>query len=131
MHFLKIKETCLYVHDLDLIEAFYHGKLGLPVLSRVDGQFIFFRAGASVLLCFVAERSLRKVSPPPHGAEGALHFAFEVTPEAYDTSRAELEALGIEIIEDVLWKNGKRSCYFHDPEGNVLEIIEQGTWEQG
>ncbi|SDL63515.1 Glyoxalase/Bleomycin resistance protein/Dioxygenase superfamily protein [Catalinimonas alkaloidigena] len=131
MQILKIKETCLYVKNLDATEAFYHGKLGFPVINRTDDSHIFFRVGASVLLCFVAEKSRQQQSPPPHGGEGALHLAFEVVPEVYDDTRRHVQSLGIPIVEDSVWKNGKRSFYFHDPEGHVLEIIEEGTWEQG
>lgn len=54
MNIKRIKETCLYVTDLDATTAFYAGKLGLPLLSKVPGRHVFFRAGETVLLCFIA-----------------------------------------------------------------------------
>lgn len=51
MNFLQIKETCIYCHDLDKAREFYHGKLGLPVISHITGKHIFFQVGGSVLLC--------------------------------------------------------------------------------
>ncbi|MGZ3846210.1 MAG: VOC family protein [Flavisolibacter sp.] len=129
MKILSIKETCIYVKDLDRTKEFYSGKLGLPVISLVPGRHVFFRAGNSVLLCFLAEETLRETVLPPHGAEGKIHFAFEVNREEYPLSLQEIKRLGIEILHHHSWKNGVRSFYFHDPDGNVVEIIEQGLWD--
>ncbi|MGZ3881353.1 MAG: VOC family protein [Flavisolibacter sp.] len=130
MKILSIKETCIYVKDLDRTKEFYSGKLGLPVISLVPGRHVFFRAGNSVLLCFLAEETLRETVLPPHGAEGKIHFAFEVNREEYPLSLQEIKRLGIEILHHHSWKNGVHSFYFHDPDGNVVEIIEQGLWAE-
>ena len=52
MNFIKIKDTCLYIKDLERAREFYHEILELPLISYVEGKHIFFRAGSSVLLCF-------------------------------------------------------------------------------
>jgi catechol 2,3-dioxygenase-like lactoylglutathione lyase family enzyme len=49
-----IKETCIYVEDLNEAKRFYHETLGLAVISHVDGKHIFFRAGNS--FCFASIR---------------------------------------------------------------------------
>ncbi|HEX2532749.1 MAG TPA: VOC family protein [Chitinophagaceae bacterium] len=126
----RIKETCLYVSDLQRTEDFYRGKLGLPVISRVEGRHIFFRAGASVLLCFIAEKTLAETELPPHGARGAIHFAFEVARAAYDAAVQETGSAGIRITHHHTWPNGLRSFYFDDPDGHVVEVIEEGLWER-
>ncbi|MGZ3951866.1 MAG: VOC family protein [Flavisolibacter sp.] len=130
MKILSIKETCIYVKDLERTKEFYSGKLGLPLISLVPGRHVFFRAGNSVLLCFLAEETLRETVLPPHGAEGKIHFAFEVNRKEYPLSLQEIKRLGIEILHHHSWKNGVRSFYFHDPDGNVVEIIEQGLWAE-
>lgn len=129
MQFKQIKETCLYITDIDKTEAFYHDLLELPVISKVDGKHIFFKAGNSVLLCFIASDSKRKVSPPPHYGEGKLHLAFETTPEEYEQWKEKIISLGLKIIDDVIWKSGQHSFYFHDPDGHVLEVVPEGIWE--
>jgi catechol 2,3-dioxygenase-like lactoylglutathione lyase family enzyme len=129
MNILSIKETCIYVKDLQRTKDFYAGKLGLPLISLVDNRHVFFRAGSSVLLCFLAKETLKENVLPPHGAEGYVHFAFEVNTHDYPLSREHIKNLGIEIIHDHNWKNGVRSFYFLDPDHNVVEIIEQGLWE--
>jgi len=78
IEFLKIKETCLYVSDLDQAKEFYHDKLRLPVINYLPGKHLFLRAGDSVLLLFNPEDSKTKTSPPAHYGGGKQHFAFEV-----------------------------------------------------
>ncbi|MEO1050253.1 MAG: VOC family protein [Bacteroidota bacterium] len=130
INFSQIKETCLYISDVDKSDAFYHGILGLPVISKVAGKHIFFRAGSSVLLCFIAEDSKTKTSPPGHYAHGKQHFAFEVESEAYDSTKAYFtDTLNIEIIDKVIWKSGQESFYFHDPDGHILEVVPKGIWD--
>ncbi len=129
LSFAQIKETCLYVADLKRTRAFYEGKLGLECFSEVDGRHIFFRAGNSVLLCFIAEATKNDQHLPPHYGTGQLHFAFESRKEDYDSWRRKITALGIPILQDVEWPRGGRSFYFHDPDQNVAEIVEAGIWD--
>ena len=130
MNFTKIKETCLYINDLELAKEFYHDKLELPVISYVPARHIFFRAGESVLLCFNPEDSKKKVSPPAHYGGGNQHFAFEVSVSDYEKAKAWIEGKGISITEKVVWQSGAESFYFEDPEGNVLEIVPaEGIWD--
>lgn len=130
MNIVKIKETCLYVHDLEEARSFYHGVLGLPVISHLPGKHLFLRAGSSVLLCFNPDDSKTKMSPPPHYGEGRQHFAFEVPKEDYERTKAEIKGKGIPIIDEVTWSSGKESFYFHDPAGNILEVLpDAGIWD--
>lgn len=129
MQIARIKETCIYVSGLDQTEGFYHGKLGLPVLSKVAGRHIFFRAGESVLLCFIAEQTEKEAELPPHGAHGSVHFAFEVAKDAYADTLDAIQQKGIPLLHEHNWKGGLHSFYFHDPDGNLVEVIEEGLWE--
>lgn len=130
MQFLKIKETCLYINDLEQAREFYHGVLGLPVINFTSGKHLFLRAGESVLLLFNPEDSRLKKSPPPHYGGGRQHFAFEVNSKEYENALREITAKGIKVIERVTWPSGRESFYFNDPEGNVLEIVpSEGIWD--
>lgn len=130
MEFLRIKETCLYVRDLAKAKEFYHGALSLPLISYVEDKHLFLRAGQSVLLLFNPDHSKQKTSPPAHFGGGNQHFAFEVDPAKYDEARAEIEAKGIIVTDEITWESGRKSFYFNDPEGNVLEILpEGGIWD--
>jgi len=129
MNILSIKETCIYVKDLEQTKDFYSNKLGLPLISLVKNRHVFFKAGSSVLLCFIAEQTQKETELPPHGATGNIHFAFEVSREEYSNALLEVKNSGIDIIHEYSWKNGLRSFYFYDPDNNVVEIIEEGLWE--
>jgi len=129
MQISRIKETCIYVTNLQRTKEFYSHRLGLAVLSFVEGRHVFFRAGESVLLCFIAEKTLEEKELPPHGAQGSIHFAFEVEKNVYDATLLKIKTTGINILHEQTWKTGLRSFYFHDPDGHLLEIIEEGIWE--
>src|SRR5688572_23587674 len=129
MKLIKIKETCLYIRNLEQAKKFYHEILELPLISYVPGKHIFFSAGSSVLLCFNPEDSKLKTSPPAHFGGGKQHFAFEVDAQDYVKSKEWIRGKGILITEEVKWKGGAESFYFEDLEGNVLEIVpNEGIW---
>lgn len=130
MEFIQIKETCLYVQDLAQTKDFYAGKLGLEVIGEVAGRHVFFRAGTSVLLCFIAAASAKSEILPPHFGHGHLHLAFEVSPADYATRKTEIEKLGIPIETEYDWGKGYYSFYFRDPDQHVLEIVMTGMWEK-
>ena len=128
--FLKIKETCLYFEDLQVAKHFYHEILGLRIINFTEGKHLFLQAGGSVLLIFNPSDSRNKNSPPPHFGEGKLHFAFEVASEDYEAAKTEIISKGILLSDEVTWKSGKKSFYFNDPQGNVVEILpDKGIWD--
>ena len=129
MKFLKIKETCLYVQNLERAKDFYEKVLDLPLISYVNDKHIFFQAGESVLLLFNPDDSKHKERPPAHYGQGKQHFAFEVPHEKYDEAKKWILSKGISITDEVTWKSGTKSFYFEDTEGNVLEIVpDTGIW---
>lgn len=129
MNIRRIKETCLYVSDLQQTKSFYSDCLGLPLSSLAANRHVFFRAGESVLLCFIAETTAQEKDLPPHGARGTIHFAFEVGKEDYRAAREKIKKAGITILHEHTWRSGLHSFYFHDPDNHLVEIIEEGLWE--
>lgn len=129
MNIARIKEACIYVTDLHATKQFYSYQLGLPLISLVEGRHVFFKAGESVLLCFVADKTRQEKELPPHGASGSVHFAFEVKREEYDDALQKIKDAGIPILHEHVWKDQLRSFYFHDPDQNLVEVIEEGLWE--
>jgi catechol-2,3-dioxygenase len=126
----SIKETCIYVKDLERCQTFYGNIIGLAIMAKAEGRHIFFLAGSSVLLCFIAESTLNEKILPPHGATGSIHFAFEVTKEDYLLYKYHLSSQGIQILHEHDWGQGKRSFYIHDPDQNLVEFIVEGLWEK-
>ncbi|HLT06488.1 MAG TPA: VOC family protein [Cyclobacteriaceae bacterium] len=129
MKVTQIKETCLYISDLDKAEHFYGNTLGFPVIAKVEGRHIFFRCGTAVLLCFIPEATKAEATLPPHFATGKQHIAFEVTKEDYSKTKEQLLQKGINIRHEQEWKGGLKSFYFDDPFGHLLEVVPKGIWE--
>lgn len=130
MDFIQIKETCIYICDLERTESFYRDKLGLKVIGKVEGRHVFFQAGNSVLLCFIPEKTMEASHElPSHGASGSVHFAFEVKQEDYSDAKTEIQQQEISIEHEQEWKNGLHSFYFRDPDNNLVEIIQSGIWK--
>ncbi|MFT2010607.1 VOC family protein [Pontibacter sp. 13R65] len=130
MDILKIKETCLYVSDLEQSKAFYNQQLGFEVIGEVKGRHVFFRAGASVLLCFIAAASKEGGTLPPHFGAGQLHLAFEVEKEQYETWKQKVKSQGIAVEQEYDWGRGYLSFYFRDPDQHLLEVVMAGMWEK-
>ncbi len=129
MKISRIKETCIYVTNLQETKHFYSDLLGLPLISLVEERHVFFKAGESVLLCFIAEKTLTEKLLPPHGASGSVHFAFEVSGDDYAPALEKVQSGKIEVLHQHVWPNKKRSFYFHDPDGNLVEVVEEGLWD--
>src|SRR5919206_2633668 len=104
MNITRIKETCIYVTDLEKTKAFYTDTLGLPLISLVKDRHVFFRAGESVLLCFIAEKTEKEAELPPHGAWGSIHFAFEVAGNEYEAALQKVQEAQIPILHQHTWK---------------------------
>ncbi len=124
-----IKETCLYVKDLERTKHFYHEVLGFPLISFVADRHVFFRAGKSVLLCFLAEVTKEEKNLPPHYAKGKMHLAFEVNKTEYEQWKERVILLDIEITHEQKWEREFTSFYFDDPDGHVLEVVQNGMWD--
>ena len=120
-----VLETVLYctTENEKPTRRFYEEVLGLRSVSHSA-----YRLGPQLLLLFNSDESRIKESPPAHGATGAVHTCFLVTPDAYDDWRRYIESSGIEIIDEITWDRGIRSFYFSDPAGNVLEIAKGDMW---
>ncbi|MEK6476989.1 VOC family protein [Catalinimonas sp. 4WD22] len=129
MEILQIKENCLYVSDLLRTRHFYKEVIGLELISFVEGRHVFFRAGRSVLLCFLPEVTKQEETLPPHFAYGQQHLAFEVSQSEYEEWKKKLTDQNIKIVHEQHWKENLYSFYFYDPDQHVLEIIPPGIWE--
>ena len=129
MKIRQIKETCIYINDLERTQVFYQRVLDLPLIGKKPGRHVFFRAGTSVLLCFIPEASSLETELPPHFAKGPVHLAFEVGVTEYEDWKQKVTLAGIEIIHEQSWGESYLSFYFHDPDGHLLEIVQEGMWD--
>ncbi len=128
MQFTQIKETSLYVKDLEATEKFYREVMQLPVITRMAGRHVFLRAGSSVLLCFLRDVKIESAELPVHYGSGQMHIAFEADAVHYARWKERLQQYNIEIEHTARWPSGKESFYFRDPDGHLLEIAETLMW---
>jgi catechol 2,3-dioxygenase-like lactoylglutathione lyase family enzyme len=151
MTILHIDHVNLVVRDLDAMVAFYERTLGFTVTKRVTirGEWIEKVVGlrgveAGVVYLdppsgprveLIQYRSPAALDSPDQGSPhtlGLRHLAFKV--EAIDAAVERLRGAGVEFFgevqrvpdEQVTYAGGvrKRLVYFHDPEGNLLELCE-------
>ena len=88
---------------------------------------------SSVLLLFRRGGTLKTVhmpggTIPPHDGHGPLHVAFAVTAEALREWEERLRDHGVAIEFRTDWSRGRRSIYFRDLDGHVLELATPGLW---
>ncbi len=110
------------VRDLDRSEKFYTEILGLTKIRRND-HMVFMRAGTDN---FVLTYSEKPIDPNPTNSHD-IHHAFRVTAQEYDRAKKFLASKGIPIIREEDRPKGTfqgRSAYFHDPDRNVIELMD-------
>ena len=116
-----ILHVTIPVSDLGRSRAFYTEILGLDFVAQApkdDPHFLFLKSGADYVV-LGREMSRGRFSD-------IIHHAFMVDGDAYDATVAELKAKGVNVFREDERKDGVftgRSAYFHDPDGNALEVI--------
>ena len=126
-----VLETCLY-HDsgqTSAVARFYADVLGLPLVSSWPGGMAF-RAGKGVVLLFDREELARRDGPiAAHGTAGAGHACLLAGGEdEYERWKRRLAGADVTITHEHEWGPQRRSLYFSDPAGNLLEIANGDLW---
>ena len=108
------------VTDTHRSMAFYADILGMtPIQVNHERGMVFLDCGGD---CLILSKSEARINPDEHD----VHHAFIVDADDYETAKRDLAANGVDVFfeEDRQGGavNGPRA-YFHDPDGNVLEII--------
>ena len=114
----RIDHVVLRVSDLAAMVRFYEQALGFKVERRLEKlALVQMRAGASLLDLIAGERG--------SGAPNMDHLCFRVEPFDRDAIVRKLAPFNISVGETVerygAEGNGP-SVYFHDPEGNQIEL---------
>jgi len=110
------------VKDLDRSEKFYTDIMGMERLGR-NSHMVFMRAGADCLVLTLSQQLIE----PNAGDAHDIHHAFRVSAPDYELAKAFLAENGIRVFKEEERRSGMfqgRSAYFHDPDRNVLEIID-------
>jgi catechol 2,3-dioxygenase-like lactoylglutathione lyase family enzyme len=117
-----LRHLALKVHDLDAMKRFYVELLGFEIEWEPDPDNVYLSSGIDNL-------ALHRSTQPTVGDSttgGALdHLGLIVrTPGDVDRWAAFLEGRGVAIdAAPRTHRDGARSCYFKDPDGNSVQII--------
>lgn len=112
-----LRHLALNVQRMDEMKRFYIDLLGFAVEWEPDADNVYLSSGVDNL---ALHRS------PVGGAGGALDHLGVIVTEAGDVDRwaAFLESRGVTILaQPRTHRDGARSCYIHDPDGNTVQII--------
>jgi catechol 2,3-dioxygenase-like lactoylglutathione lyase family enzyme len=109
----------------DVVETieFYQGVLGFPLTEIFENRdypgsnHFFFDLGHGNLLAFFDFPGL-DVGPYAEVLGGLHHIAISVEPESWERLKGNLDAAGVEYLEE-----SGTSIYFRDPNGARLELI--------
>jgi catechol 2,3-dioxygenase-like lactoylglutathione lyase family enzyme len=109
----------LLCEDIEPMKSFYQEVMGFQI-HRDDGEWVEMKIGASLL-------TLRKRGRPYDGAKlantASVQLAFRVAPVEVEACYQQLLAKHVEILDPPRDTDyGHRTLFFHDPEGNILEI---------
>jgi lactoylglutathione lyase len=119
---MQLKAThhvALRTRNLVEMEKFYTETLGFPVVRRWDDiGFVFIDVGSTTI-----ELINSPTAPPPNSQPGSFdHLALHV--EDVDAAYQELVAKGVRIKSEPRNAKGLRYCFFFDPDGNSIELLE-------
>jgi len=143
-----LRHLALNVRDLEAMKRFYVDLLGFAVEWEPDADNVYLSSGVDNLALHRAtsptpQASASAASPTPHASPSATSPTPQASPSA-STSPQALDHFGVIVREaaDVdRWaeflesrgvtieakprthRDGARSCYFRDPDGNVVQII--------
>lgn len=114
---LGIRHVALKVRDLKASEAFYT-QLGFKIEWRPDPKNLYLTSGTDNL-------ALHEGTYHSEGESTLDHFGFIVKlPEHVDQWARYLKSYGLPLIQEPkTHRDGARSIYFKDPDGNLIQIL--------
>ncbi|MDR1989224.1 MAG: VOC family protein [Acidobacteriaceae bacterium] len=116
-----LRHLALNVVNLDAMKTFYTELLGFVVEWQPDEDNIYLSSGVDNL---ALHRSAAYTSVSSHAS--ALDHLGLIVRHADDVDRwaAFLESHGVTLaMRPKTHRDGARSCYFSDPDGNKIQII--------
>jgi len=118
-----LRHLALNATHLDEMKSFYVDLLGFAVEWQPDPDNIYLSSGADNL---ALHRATDGGAPDRAAAHGALDHLGLIVRKAEDVDRwaAFLESRGVRLdAPPRTHRDGARSCYFSDPDGNKIQII--------
>ncbi len=114
-----LRHLALNVRDMAAMKRFYIDALGFAVEWEPDPDNVYLSSGADNL-------ALHQAAGAAAGGVSPLDHLGLIVAEAEDVDRwaAYLEHRGVTMdAKPRTHRDGARSCYFSDPDGNKVQII--------
>ena len=121
-----LRHLALNVHRFDEMKRFYVDLLGFAVEWEPDADNVYLSSGIDNLALHRASIAAPPSAGAPPSAASPLDHLGLIVREAEDVDRwaAFLETSGVAIeAPPRTHRDGARSCYFRDPDGNSVQII--------
>jgi catechol 2,3-dioxygenase-like lactoylglutathione lyase family enzyme len=118
--FLGLRHVALNVRDVEKSCDFYCNVMGMKLEWKPDPDNVYLTSGHDNL-------AIHKLPPgsEPGPVQTVNHIGFVVrTAEEVDRWAERLKNRGIQLVQDPkTHRDGARSCYFHDPDGLLIQLI--------
>jgi catechol 2,3-dioxygenase-like lactoylglutathione lyase family enzyme len=124
---MRAHHIAIYTRDLARLEAFYTQTLGFPVERRWDSAGIVFVDAGGLWI------ELTRQDAPDDGTRpraldqgvGINHLALQV--DQVDQAFQQLVGMGVRVLAAPADYRNVRVAFLADPDGNVLELIEDAA----
>lgn len=114
-----LRHVALRVKDLEACERFYAGLLGMRIEWRPDADNVYLTSGDDNLALH------RATKPPTPEGQRLDHIGFILREARYADEWYEfLKAQGVVVTQaPKTHRDGARSFYCRDPDGNLIQFI--------
>ncbi|HEX8285753.1 MAG TPA: VOC family protein [Pyrinomonadaceae bacterium] len=110
----------VYISDMDRAVAFYTEALGLPLRTRMGGEWAEIDAGDGLT---IGLHPARPPATPPPGAAGAINIELRVW-QPLEQIVAQLEGRGVQFNGPIQNYENVRLVSFSDPDGNAILLAQ-------
>jgi len=121
---MRTHHIAIYTRDLARLEAFYTQTLGFAVARRWDAAGIVFVDAGGMWIELTRQDATDDGSHPRALDQGVglNHFALQV--EDVDRAFQQFVERGVRVLSAPVNYENVRVAFLTDPDGNVLELIE-------
>ena len=114
---IRIAVISLWAEDVDAAAIFYRDGIGLPLQSHFAGSHPHFDLGGTILTI--------QCGHPIQRPEAELRFpVIAFTVPCLDAAVEKLRSHGVDLPWGVEANASGRWVMFHDPAGNLIELVE-------